>query len=182
MKHLVDGYNLLFAAGFGRPESTEDGHLHRARLTMLNYLTKYLLPQEAHDATVVFDAKDAPKHLQSEFEHGGIRVIFARDHNEADDLIEERIRSENAPHQLVVVTDDLRLQVVAQRRRTQLIKCHDWLDSLERRHRDQRQAQAADEAAQESQDPRRAKLTPAEVDEWLNEFEIEPRKKTDGQS
>lgn len=169
MQILIDGYNLLFAAGFGFGD-LKPGELHAARVTMLNYLDRRLSQQRLEVTTIVFDAKDAPRHLPAELSHGCLHVWFARDHAEADDLIEELIRRCSVPRKLLVVTDDLRLQQAAKRRRSQLTGCHDWLDELER-SRHGSPAARGDERPQRQDTPQ---LSADEVDRWLNIFGAAP--------
>ncbi len=60
MSLLIDGYNLMHAAGIlGR--GSGPGSLQRSRLALLNFLAESLDPREVPRTTVVFDAHDAPE-------------------------------------------------------------------------------------------------------------------------
>ena len=86
MKILIDGYNLLHVAGIlGRSMGRRS--LEKARLALLNRLSNLLDPDDRKETVVVFDAKDAPRHLPTEVVHKDITVRFARDFEEADDLL-----------------------------------------------------------------------------------------------
>ena len=57
--HIIDGYNLLHAAGLGRP-TYGPGDLERCRNRLLSFLRTHLRAAERARTTVVFDARDAP--------------------------------------------------------------------------------------------------------------------------
>ncbi len=130
MSLLIDGYNLMFAAGL-IPRGIGPGTFARARRGLLNFLAHHLPEETLRRTVVVFDAKDAPPGRSAEQEFRGVRILFARDHGEADDLIEHLIRHDSSPRQLQVVSSDLRLRTAVRRRRAQAIKSEDWLDKIE---------------------------------------------------
>lgn len=138
---LIDGYNLLHASHVIAQQG--QGELHFARLALLSHLAYHLAPATRALTTIVFDAKDAPRHLPAQFSYQQINVLFARNHPAADDLIEELIRRHSHPRSLQVVSNDRRLQRAAQRRRAQPISCDTWLDTI-------RQARSATSAADAS--------------------------------
>lgn len=163
MKILVDGYNLLHASGvFGRargPRGLED-----SRRTLLDMLC-LLLGDDRHQATVVFDAADAPPGLPDRSRHDGIEVLFARHHPSADALIEELIEDHHAPGHLTVVSADNRVIAAARRRRATAVPSGMWFAAL----------RAARAARAEPGDPKPG--PPAddrEVDRWLREFGFDP--------
>jgi uncharacterized protein len=168
MPILIDGYNLMFAAGW-MPRGTGPGALQRARRGLLNYLADHLPADEVRETMVVFDAKHAPPAVEHEFEYRGLRVRFAHDQEEADDLIELLIRQHSTPRQLQVITSDLRLRIAAQRRRAKAVKSEDWLDQLERRP--MTPVPPAPRGEPSAQPFRHVPaLERDEVWEWLNEF------------
>lgn len=126
---LIDGYNLLHAAGLlgNRPGP---GGLEKARLALLNQLAASLEPGDIARTTVVFDAKQAPRGVPREMTHKGIHVRFAAAHAEADELLEELIRADSAPKRLTVVSGDHRVQTAARRRRATAIGSEEWWDQL----------------------------------------------------
>ncbi|MBX3444294.1 MAG: NYN domain-containing protein [Planctomyces sp.] len=130
---LIDGYNLLHAAGFARPNYGPGGLL-RARLRLLQKLSELLDPQVQARTTVVWDARrdppsDSPAAPPSS---GGIRVLFTVDRREADDLIEDLLAGHSAPKQVLVVSSDHRLHQAARRRGAAAIDSEQFLSDLER--------------------------------------------------
>jgi hypothetical protein len=122
---LIDGYNLLYAAGFTDPAPTAPRLAH-ARLALLDFVARSVPPAERPRTTVVFDAAGAPKHLPRQLTHQEMVVCFAVDYASADDLLEELIRADSAPRRLLVVSSDHRVQRAARRRRASAIDSEAW--------------------------------------------------------
>jgi uncharacterized protein len=170
---LIDGYNLLFTAGFeGR--SRGRGWLERARQRLVKHLEIHL-PREEHAQTlVVFDVSvDVVKARERELEDirsasasvsSGIQVAFAFDFEEADDMLENLIRKHSSPKNLTVVSSDNRIRKCAMARRATSLGSDEYLNQLERAN-----SSAARIADEESQRPE-VQLTDREVEEWLREF------------
>src|SRR5437763_981942 len=76
------------------------GLLERARLSLLGRLCA-VFSSEAHRVTVVFDAAAAPRGVSSEQSFRGLQVRFAVHEEQADDLIEELIKKDATPRQLI---------------------------------------------------------------------------------
>ncbi len=57
---MIDGYNLLHAAGLAR-RRYGPGQLERCRAQLLAWLAKHLTDGERERTTVVFDAAEAPR-------------------------------------------------------------------------------------------------------------------------
>jgi predicted RNA-binding protein with PIN domain len=125
---------------------------------------------------VVFDARESPRGIPSEYEFQGIAVRFARDHDEADDLIEELIAAHASTSSLTVISSDTRLQKAARRRKAAFFDSRTWFDSL----------QAVEPAPtnelnlsdpEQNPDPERKKderLDATEVAEWISKMGTEP--------
>jgi predicted RNA-binding protein with PIN domain len=156
---LIDGYNLMHALGVQPPRLAEAG-LQAARQRLLTYLAEQLGERSA-DATVIFDAVRAPARLDSESQHRGIQVRFARG-VEADDVIEELIRRSAVPQQLAVVSNDLRLVRAAERRGCAALRCSEFLDWLQEQQSLRRESRANDAAQELSSE--------TDKDHWLAEF------------
>src|SRR5262245_15037059 len=158
MPYLIDGYNLLHALGvLHGPVGPKD--LERARRRLLGLLRR--AHRESDDVTVVFDAAHAGRGAAAETEFDGIHVRFAVAHDQADDLIEEIIRTTSTPKQLVVVSDDRRLQRAARRRHCSARGCLDYLEDLKRK----RQAPAQGKPHAEKHNG-----SLLETEHWLAEF------------
>lgn len=139
MPLLIDGYNLIYAAGIvGR--GMGPGGLQRSRLALLNFLAESLDTAELPRTTVVFDAHDAPWGVPRQVDHRGITVRFAAQHREADDLIVELIGADSAPRRLVVVSSDHAIQRAARRRRAKAIDSDVWYAELLRIRRERQDA------------------------------------------
>lgn len=161
MALLIDGYNLLHAGGFIQ-RGLGPGGLERARLALLNFLVESLDPATLARAAVVFDSRSAPPDLPRVVQHRGLKVHFAAEHESADALLEELIRADSAPKQLIVVSSDHRLHRAARRRKATPMDSDAWYDeTLRQRHAKRRPARRA------GPDP----VTPeADVDYWVSQF------------
>ena len=162
MKILIDGYNLLHVAGIlGR--GVGRGTLERARLALLNRLSNLLDPDDRKETVVVFDAKDAPRHLPTEVIHNDITVRFARDFEEADDLLEYLIRTHSSPRGLLVVSSDHRVQRAAKRRKAKTNDSEPWLNQLQLRAK-------KSQTKEPFRKPLARNLDAGDVAEWMSEF------------
>lgn len=129
MRLLIDGYNLLFASGILR-ERSGPGGLERARRALVNFLAESLEAPQISRTTVVFDAGNAPPEADHVRSVQGIRLLFARNHENADALIEELIEMESAPKQLTVISSDRRIQRAARKRRAKFVDSDRWYASI----------------------------------------------------
>ncbi len=137
MRTLIDGYNVMFAAGLMARRFGPDG-FRKVRQRFLNDLAATLDPVEAHLTTVVFDAVDAPTHLPNSSRHKGIAVLYAVDHDSADERIEDLIAHHTSPKTLTVVSSDHRIQKAATRKKAKVLSADDFLsrmDALKERKR-----------------------------------------------
>jgi predicted RNA-binding protein with PIN domain len=170
---LIDGYNLLFTAGFeGR--SRGRGWLEQARQRLIKHLELHLPPEEHTRTLVVFDVSvDVLKARQRDLDNvrgeavsvsSGIQVAFAFDFDEADDMLESLIRKHSSPKSLTVVSSDNRIRKCALARRAISIGSDDFLIRLERPINSSEAMR--DDAATRSE----VKLSDTEVQEWLREF------------
>lgn len=125
---LIDGYNLLHAAGvFGTGGRT---CLEGAREALLDWLGTVLGDAQRSRTTIVFDAREAPPGLPRTGQKHGMTILFAPRGHEADELLEELIRTYSAPRSLTVVSSDHRLHRAARRRRATAIDSDQWVASI----------------------------------------------------
>ena len=96
MSLVIDGYNLMYAAGI-IGSGVGPGGLERSRLALLNFVVESLDPAELATTTVVFDSRAAPPGLPRELVHRGIAVRFASGFESADELIEQLIVPQKRP-------------------------------------------------------------------------------------
>jgi predicted RNA-binding protein with PIN domain len=129
---LIDGYNLMHAAGLAR-RRYGPRQLERCRLQLLRHLAQYLTASERQRATIVFDAAAAPPDLRRQMKFEEMTVCFAPPGHEADDTIEELIAAHSAPRQIRMVSSDHRLQRSARKRRGSFVDSEEFVEELERR-------------------------------------------------
>ena len=166
MPILIDGYNLMYAAGLMKPRFGPGG-LEKARRALLGLLAGSLAEGSA-ETTVVFDARVAPP-AQPETQAGpathGIRVQFAAGEENADALIEKLIRVDSAPKRLTVVSADHRIRTAASRRGARSVDSDTFLRELVRQRSERRRAQNPE--APEKPSGR----STSNREFWLHEFE-----------
>lgn len=163
MTLLIDGYNLLHATGIMGQGAGPRG-FERSRTALVNFVVESLSPEDAAQATIVFDAADAPPGLPDSWQHRGLTVRFARGYPNADELIEELIGKHAAPRRLTVVSSDHRLHRAARRRKATAIDSDRWYAEM-LRQRSARRAAPPNE-------PGKPGHTPAgdELRYWLAQF------------
>ena len=167
MRLLIDGYNVMHAAGLMARRFGPDG-LRRTRHRFLNDLADGIGPDRASRTTVVFDAQTLPISQSAETTHKGVRVVYAIDEDEADDRIEGLIERHSAPKSLTVVSSDRRLRRAATRRRATSLSAIEFLDEL-----DALRTSKAARGPVTPTVPDRARLegpTIEEADAWAREF------------
>jgi predicted RNA-binding protein with PIN domain len=163
MNLVIDGYNLLHVMGAMRPRLGAEG-LRSVRRGLLLRLVDAV---REHQVTVVFDAADAPPDVPIEELYRGIRILFARRKGEqADDVIEDLLKSDSAPKRLTVVSNDQRLSRAAKRRGATSWSCAEFLEWLDVQHR--RQSPSSAEAELRDKDEG---LNPNQLAHWLREFQ-----------
>ncbi len=163
MRTLIDGYNLMFAGGLVGRKLGSDG-FRKVRQRFLNDLSARLDPVEAHLTTVVFDAVDAPLNLASSTRHKGLTVLYAVEHESADERIEELILQHSSPKSLTVVSSDHRIQKAATRRRAKVMSADDYWCRMDAR-KERREAPAPPEDRARAEGP-----SAREAAYWLEEF------------
>jgi uncharacterized protein len=146
---LIDGYNLLHAAGMAQSDY-RPGDLLRCRTQLLKFLLSQLTAAEIQETTVVFDARDPPPDRPAQVVVSGIRVLFANPGGDADVLIQSWLARHPSPRRVTLVSSDRLLQRAARSGGSKFIGSEDFVRELERRHaaRDpKRSATAPDEDA-----------------------------------
>ena len=107
---LIDGYNIIFAWDKLRSEAASS--LADARDKLLDILADYQ-GTAGHDVTVVFDAhkvKDSPGNVESV---AGISVVYTKEGETADNLIESLCAALSRSAVVRVVTSDYTEQIVS---------------------------------------------------------------------
>jgi predicted RNA-binding protein with PIN domain len=160
---LIDGYNLMGALGLIQGKLGPSG-LEKGRRFLLEFLARRL-GAAASQVLVIFDAAHPPRRFSAEQEHQGIRVIFAKEEPEADDLIEALLAREGR-NNYTLVSSDHRLHKAAARRGVRCLDSAAFLDELDR------PARAAPGAEGEAAKSEAAKSepTPEETAYWMKQF------------
>lgn len=163
MTFLIDGYNLLHAVGWAN-RRMEPGKLEAARRRLLDWLADQVAVKSGTARVrVVFDAQkgSAPSAGQS---HRGVLVQFAF-RRTADDEIEELLEAKRKPAELVVVSNDTRLQESARRSGAKGWSSQEFLDWLI-------EAERSDPGSAHAPPPEKpdGPLPPTEAEELLRAF------------
>jgi predicted RNA-binding protein with PIN domain len=164
---IIDGYNLLHTLGTRRSLGGP-GNLQRARESLAGRIAARMSPEEQAQTTIVFDANNENCDHPAETEVQGIKVLFAKDFEDADSMIEHMLRKHSAPQSVTVVSNDRRVRQAAERRRARSVGCESWFEELMAR----RSAGPAEEADHESEEQRLrdGELSAEERAVWANLF------------
>jgi hypothetical protein len=163
MRFLVDGYNLMYAAGY-LGSQRHDGSLEARRRRCLDWLAGIVATHHC-EIRVVFDGQNAPK-PSAESQYRGVLVRFAY-RQTADDLI-ETLLDELPTQNLVVVSNDQRLHESARRAKAIGWLTHQFLDWASTEPAPARSPSAPPPPEKPT------RLTPDIEDEFLKAFE-QPR-------
>ncbi len=129
---IIDGYNLMHAAGLARARYGP-GDLARRRHRLLRFLQSVLPDELRRRTTIVFDAWEPPPEGTAIEMVADMTVQFATAPGEADAVIEDLIAGHSAPKQLTVVSGDRRLQLAATRRKARSVDSEAWYAQWEGR-------------------------------------------------
>lgn len=129
---IIDGYNLMHAAGLARGKLVGK-QLEAARLRLMQRLAYQMTKEERSGTTVVFDAKAMLEVSTQDELIEGIRVRYPEPGHEADELIEHMIAVDPQPRKLRIVSSDRRLHRAARERMAVSIPSDRFLDELDAR-------------------------------------------------
>jgi predicted RNA-binding protein with PIN domain len=161
MRYLIDGYNLLHAMGVV-PAHAGPAVLEKARRRLLGVL-QGAYGEAASEVTVVFDGVSTSRDAVTQTRFKGIHVEFAHRPDEADDVIERLISQETGRRELVVVSDDRRLQRAARQGDCVVMGCLDYLEEIGRQRRFP--VRPPDESGE-----KKPALSKTELHDWLKAF------------
>jgi uncharacterized protein len=172
MLWLIDGYNLMHAAGAIDKHVKSGRTFHRRRSRFLDVLARALGADRATRTTVVFDAKKPPADIPVESTYQGLSIVFAVGDENADARIERLIAEHSAPKSLTVVSTDRRVRQAANRRKARSIASEDFLDAMDRfQYRESRPLTAPGpvQPADVAED-RQSSATADDADYWTHVF------------
>jgi predicted RNA-binding protein with PIN domain len=161
---LIDGYNLMHAAGFAR-ERYAPGQLEQERERFLGWLWRRIPPPLRNRTVVVFDGGGSDNEYLGQASFREMRLLYSPRGCEADDIIEELIAEHSSPRQLQVISSDHRLHRAARRRKAASLDSEVFLAGLARLARQARERQRELEELSKSTGE-----LPAETREWLAVF------------
>jgi len=170
MLWLIDGYNLMYAAGALDGKEIRREVFQRKRRQFLNALADALGPERCRETTVVLDASTPPADFPLETVHQGLNLIFALGDENADARIESLIAAHSAPRLLTVVSSDRRIRRAASRRRARTLSADEFLDLLDRFQSGRRPEKLAQTPATVPSHDRDFPLSAEESAHWLAEF------------
>ena len=94
----------------------EPGVLERAREQLLTLVIKDLPESWRSETTIVFDALEPPEFLPDSYQRNGVHIVFARDYQDADEMIIEMVQNAQRGATVVVISSDHRIQAAVRRR------------------------------------------------------------------
>lgn len=159
---LIDGYNLLHAAGLALT-NYRPGELHRRREQLLRQVAHHLTPAELARGTVIFDARDPTVDRPHIARSAGLRIIFARPEGDADVVITRWLEAHPAPRHVTLVSSDRELQRAARRTGARFVGSGDFLRELA--GRDEARARRETDDAKPADG-----LSDVEVEYWTRQF------------
>jgi uncharacterized protein len=131
VRFLIDGYNLMHAAGLAVAEHTGPKAMEAARKRFLDWIADSPALRKAtepHAIRILFDAQNAHKDYGTKTYRGLVTTFTFQ--ATADDYIEDIVSREPHPEQLNVVSNDHRLERAAKRAKCLAMSCEAFLDWL----------------------------------------------------
>ena len=131
MRYLVDGYNLMHAAGLAVPEHSGPKALESARKRFLDWMADLPAIRKATappNIRIIFDAQNSHKDFGTTT-YRGLVTTFSFGET-ADDTIETLVSREPQPEKLHVVSNDHRLKIAARKAKCLPMTCEAFIDWL----------------------------------------------------
>jgi len=169
---LIDGYNLMHAAGMAQHDY-KPGELLKCRTKLLRFLLSKLSAAEIRAATIVFDARDPPPDRPAQVVVSGLKVLFANPGGDADVLIMQWLARHSTPRRVTLVSSDRALQRAARGCRAKFVGSDEFLHELEsrrtHRNRTEKRGIPSDSAQADDSKPA-AHLSASQTAYWLKIF------------
>ncbi|MBU1356650.1 MAG: NYN domain-containing protein [Candidatus Edwardsbacteria bacterium] len=123
---IIDGYNLAFASDRIRPALLKDKQ--KGRELLVELLAGYK-KTFGYDITVVFDGADG--HTDKCSAKRGIRIVFSRPPQNADQVIKNKVEIQKKSKTITVVTSDRGIVNYVKGRRVETVGSKTFLDRME---------------------------------------------------
>jgi hypothetical protein len=158
MPFIIDGYNLLHSI------QKSDEHFAGSGDVLMCKVLNTFLRRNGEKGQIIFDGIGPPE--KSGFENlSNLEVIFSGPRIEADEVVEDKIKTSSAPKGLTIVSDDRRLRAAAKKSRAASIKCQAfWRSVLE---------QTKSKPSPKEPREKRFGITEGETEQWLEFFNLE---------
>jgi predicted RNA-binding protein with PIN domain len=156
---IIDGDNLLWALR----QTLEEREI-TTELEMCHVLRRYFT-SIGEPGQVIFDGA-GPADRSAFDEIANPEIIFAGFNRDADSVIEERLKVNNSPRRLTVVSSDRRLRKAAAVRKAAALKSEEFWDRV--RH----QLQHGRPRKPEPQEKKEG-LSESETDKWMEAFGLD---------
>jgi predicted RNA-binding protein with PIN domain len=108
--YIIDGYNVIY--GWDALREVADFSLEKAREMLMDILSNFAGYTKI-ELTLVFDAYLVKDGMGSDFMHDGYRVVFTKENQTADTLIEQMMMALGPDYNVKVITGDRLLQFSA---------------------------------------------------------------------
>jgi predicted RNA-binding protein with PIN domain len=157
---IIDGQNLLWAL-----HETFDDREITSEIELTRKLSRYFA-SAGEEGQIVFDGAGPAD--TSEFEAiANPEVFFSGFRQDADTIIEEKIKASTAPTRLTVVSSDRRIRKAAAARKAKGVKSEEfWRTAVSEL--------AKKKPAQREPDAKTQGLSTGETDQWLEFFGLDP--------
>jgi len=158
MPFIIDGYNLLHSV-----QKTNEHFAGSGDVVLCKILNTFLR-RSGEKGQIIFDGIGPPE--KSFFENlANLEVVFSGRRVEADDVIEDKIKTSSAPKGLTIVSDDRRLRTSARKAKATSLRCQAfWRSVLEK-----------SKSKPSPKEPREKRfgLTEGETEKWLDFFDLD---------
>ena len=102
MIYLVDGHNVIFAGAKKFRSATESGR----RAELVRKIRDYLAGKRGIEVVVVFDSRNKYPAEKTPKSSPKVRVIYASENRNADEMIDIMVQRAKNPREIVVVSSD----------------------------------------------------------------------------
>lgn len=120
---IIDGYNFIF--NFFKAANLDNDDIEYLKTKLIADLTTYN-SQKNHELVLVFDASKSSNQLRSSEMVDNIKIIYSREGETADTIIEELVSGWSAHRKIFVVTSDYSQQKVIFGRNTVRRSCREF--------------------------------------------------------